>query len=188
MSLHIAPIPDGAAEPLALMHRDCFPEDPWNAASFARLSALYGVFGYLAWLDEGPSDKAPSDKALSDDALGDDALGDDALGDDALGGFILARDLGGEAEILTLGVLPRTRRLGVGRALLDAVMAEAGRRRLGSVVLEVAADNAAARLLYGATGFVRVGMRPRYYRRDHGAIDALILRRPIGAYRNHAQP
>jgi [ribosomal protein S18]-alanine N-acetyltransferase len=170
MSPRIAPIPYGAAEPLALMHRDCFPEDPWDAASFARLLALHGVFGYLAWLDEAASDKAPN------------------LGDDALGGFILARDLGGEAEILTLCVLPRMRRLGVGRALLDAVMAEAGRRRLGSVVLEVAADNAAARLLYGATGFVRVGMRPRYYRRDHGAIDALILRRPIGAYRNHAQP
>ena len=173
MSLHIAPIPDGAAEPLALMHRDCFPEDPWDAPSFARLFALYGVFGYLAWFDEAASDKAP---------------GDDALGDDALGGFILARDLGGEAEILTLGVLPRTRRLGVGRALLDAVMMEAGRRRLGSVVLEVASDNAAARRLYSATGFVRVGMRPRYYRRDHGAIDALILRRPIGAYRDRAQP
>jgi ribosomal-protein-alanine N-acetyltransferase len=166
MSLHIAPIPDGAAEPLALMHRDCFPEDPWDAASFARLSALCGVFGYLAWFDEAASDNA---------------LGDDALSDDALGGFVLARDLGGEAEILTLGVLPRTRRLGVGRALLDAVIAEAGRRRLGSVVLEVASDNAAAHRLYGATGFVRVGMRPRYYRRDHGAIDALILRRPTGA-------
>ena len=58
MSLRIAPIPDGAAEPLALMHRDCFPEDPWDAGSFARLFALYGVFGYLAWLDEGPSEKA----------------------------------------------------------------------------------------------------------------------------------
>ena len=167
MSPRIAPIPDGAAEPLALMHRACFPEDPWDAASFARLLALYGVFGYLAWLDE-PRRRRP--------------------GDDALGGFILARDLGGEAEILTLGVLPRMRRLGVGRALLDAVMAEAGRRRLGSVVLEVAADNAAARRLYGATGFVRVGTRPRYYRRDHGAIDALILRRPIGACRDRAQP
>jgi len=168
MSLRIAPIPDGAAEPLALMHRDCFPEDLWDAASFARLFALYGVFGYLAWFDDAATGKAP--------------------GDDALGGFILARDLGGEAEILTLGVLPRTRRRGVGRALLDAVMAEAGRRRLGSVVLEVASDNAAARHLYGATGFARVGMRPRYYRRDHGAIDALILRRPIGEYRDRAQP
>jgi len=168
MSPRITQISDNAAEPLALMHRDCFPDDPWDAASFARLLALYGAFGYLAWLDAAADDDAPSD--------------------DALGGFILARDLGGEAEILTLCVLPRMRRLGIGRALLGAVMAEAGRRRLGSVVLEVAADNAAAHLLYGATGFVRVGMRPRYYRRDHGAIDALILRRPIGAARDRVQP
>jgi [ribosomal protein S18]-alanine N-acetyltransferase len=167
MSPRITPIPNGAAEPLALMHRDCFPDDPWDATSFARLLALHGVFGYLAWLDAAASDDAPTD--------------------DVLGGFILARDLGGEAEILTLGVLPRMRRLGVGRALLDAVMADAERRRLGSLVLEVAANNAAARLLYGATGFVRVGMRPRYYRRNHGAIDALILRRPIGAARDCAR-
>jgi [ribosomal protein S18]-alanine N-acetyltransferase len=173
MSLRIAPIPNGAAEPLALMHRDCFPENPWDAASFARLLALYGVFGYVAWLDEAPTD---------------DALVDDALADDSLGGFVLARDLGSEAEILTLGVLPRMRRLGVGRALLDAVAAEAGRRRLGSVVLEVAADNAAALRLYETTGFLRVGTRPRYYRRDHAAIDALTLRLPTGAPRQCAQP
>ena len=57
------------------------------------------------------------------------------------------------------------RRRGIGRALLDWSEAEAGRRRIGSVVLEVAADNEAARRLYGATGFIRVGARPRYYRR-----------------------
>ncbi len=59
MSLRIAPIPDGAAEALALMHRDCFPEDPWDAASFARLFALYGVFGYLAWFDKAPTGAKP---------------------------------------------------------------------------------------------------------------------------------
>ena len=50
MSPRIAPLPAGAAEPLALMHAACFPEDPWDAAAFAQLLALYGVFGYLAWL------------------------------------------------------------------------------------------------------------------------------------------
>jgi ribosomal-protein-alanine N-acetyltransferase len=173
MSPRLAPIPKGAAEPLSLMHRACFPEDPWDAGSFERILALYGVFGYLAWFDEAPVN---------------DALGDDAPVDDALGGFIVARDLGGEAEILTLGVLPEMRRLGVGRALLGAVVAQAGRRRIGSIVLEVAADNEAARRLYGMTGFVRVGTRPRYYRRDRVAIDALILRLPTGAYQDRVQP
>jgi ribosomal-protein-alanine N-acetyltransferase len=151
MSPRLAPIPQGGAEPLSLMHAACFPEDPWDAAAFERLLALRGVFGYLAWRGEVPA------------------------------GFALARDLGGEAEILTLGALPEWRRRGVGRVLLAAVVAQARRRRLGSVVLEVATDNEAARRLYGAAGFIRVGTRPRYYRRNDAAIDALILRLPIGA-------
>jgi ribosomal-protein-alanine N-acetyltransferase len=159
MSPRIAPLPDGAAEPLSLMHAACFPEEPWDAFSFERLLALHGVFGYVVWLGEDPLDDTPA-------------------------GFVLARDLGGEAEILTLGVLPGMRRVGFGRALLDAVMAEAGRRGIASVVLEVAIDNEAARRLYGATGFIRVGTRPRYYRRSHAAIDALILRRPTKAYQD----
>jgi [ribosomal protein S18]-alanine N-acetyltransferase len=167
MSPRIAPLAAGAAEPLSLMHASCFPEDPWDAASFEGLLDLYGIFGYLAWLGPDPTDKDPTDENVA--------------------GFILARDLGGEIEILTLGVLPELRRLGVGRALLDAVIAQAGRRHIGSVVLEVAADNKAARSLYGATGFVRVGARPRYYRRDWTAIDALILHLPTGAYQDRAQ-
>lgn len=149
MTRQLAPLPQGAAEPLSLMHRACFPEDPWDAAAFERLLALYGVFGYLAWEGEAPA------------------------------GFILVRDLGAEAEILTFGVLPGMRRSGIGRALLDAAVARAGRRGIGTVVLEVAADNEAARRLYDAMGFVQVGRRPRYYRRGQDSADALILRHGI---------
>jgi ribosomal-protein-alanine N-acetyltransferase len=168
MNPRIETLPDGAAEPLSLMHAACFPEDPWDAGSLERILALQGVFGYLAWLDETRVDKAPRHESP--------------------GGFIVARDLGGEAEILTLGVLPEMRRLGVGRALLDVVVAQAGRRRVASVVLEVAADNEAARRLYFSAGFIRVGTRPRYYRRDHATIDALILRLPTGAHQHGAPP
>ena len=150
MSLRLAPLPAGAAEPLSLMHASCFPDDPWDALSFAQILALHGVFGHLAWLNEIPA------------------------------GFVMARDLGGEAEILTLGVLPGMRRRGIGRALLDLLRAEAVRRRIGSIVLEVAVDNEAARRLYGRAGFVGVGTRARYYRRGQGEVDALILRLPTG--------
>jgi ribosomal-protein-alanine N-acetyltransferase len=137
------------ALPLAVLHGACFPEDPWDAPAFERILGLFGVFGYLA---VDPAEPA---------------------------GFILARDLGGEAEILTLGVLPALRRHGAARALLDRVLDEARRRGLGSVVLEVAADNDAARRLYAAAGFLRVGQRPRYYCRRGGTVDGLILRRGI---------
>ena len=90
---------------------------------------------------------------------------------DARGGFILARSAGGEAEILALAVLPEARRCGLGRALLDCVLARTG----GSpVFLEVAADNAAAMALYLAAGFAECGRRRDYYA---GGRDALVLRR-----------
>jgi ribosomal-protein-alanine N-acetyltransferase len=145
----IASLQTDAAVALAPLHATCFPEEPWDAAMLARLLALVGVFGRLAWREE------------------------------ALAGFVLARDLGGEIEILSLGVVPDCRRQGVGRALLDAITCEAGRRGSGSIVLEVATANAPARRLYAAAGFVQVGRRPRYYRHAGQNGDALILRRAI---------
>jgi len=142
----ITPLPPCVAAPLSLMHAACFPEEPWDAAAFARILELSGVFGWLAWTGDSPS------------------------------GFLVARDLGDEAEVLTIGVLPEARRLGIGRALLDVLVVESGRLGLGSVVLEVAADNDPGRRLYASYGFVRVGRRPRYYRRTETVADALILR------------
>ena len=146
MNCAITPLPAGAAEPLALLHAGCFPEDPWDAEALGRILGLSGGFGFVAWQGDMPV------------------------------GFALARDLGGEGEILSLGVLPDCRRLGVGRLLLRAVTDEAARRRLPSIVLEVADDNTAARALYADAGFIAVGRRPRYYRRSGETVDALILR------------
>ena len=146
MSCKIAPLPVGAAEPLAALHGACFPEDPWDAEALGRILALHGGFGFLAWKADMPV------------------------------GFALARDLGGESEILTLGVLPASRRRGVGRALLRAILDRARGHSIPSIVLEVAADNAAARRLYAAAGFVPIGHRPRYYRRGDETVGALLLR------------
>jgi [ribosomal protein S18]-alanine N-acetyltransferase len=154
----ISALPPGLGLPLAAMHQACFPDDPWDAQALGRILALSGVFGYLAGEAEVPT------------------------------GFVLARDLGEEAEVLTLGVLPDGRRRGLGRALLDAVLAEARRRGLASVVLEVAADNEAARRLYAASGFIQVGRRPRYYWRPAATVDGLILRRGISGTRSEAAP
>jgi [ribosomal protein S18]-alanine N-acetyltransferase len=149
VSCAVTPLPAGAAEPLALLHAACFSEDPWDAEALRRILALSGGFGFVAWEADTPV------------------------------GFALARDLGNECEILSLGVLPEFRRGGVGRALLRAVIDQAARQGLPSIVLEVAADNAAARRLYGGAGFVAAGRRPRYYRRGGETIDALLLRCPV---------
>jgi len=145
----ILPLALGAAEPLAALHRACFPDEPWDAGALARVLSLSGCFGHVAWHGAAPR------------------------------GFVLARDLGNECEILSLGVTPDYRRRGLGGRLLAAAIAEAGRQGAGSVVLEVATDNQAARRLYARLGFVQVGHRPRYYRRRDGLADALIMRRAL---------
>ena len=92
------------------------------------------------------------------------------------GGFILARSVAGEAEILTLAVDPAVRRAGIGRALMKRAMRTAGAGGASAMFLEVAEVNAPARALYAACGFSEVGRRARYYA---GGVDALVLRATI---------
>lgn len=94
-------------------------------------------------------------------------------------GFVLARTVVDECEILTLAVTPAYRRHGFGRALLHAALALATSRGARAVFLEVAADNAAARGLYAASGFRMVGVREGYYRRGARRGDGLTLKRTL---------
>lgn len=93
-------------------------------------------------------------------------------------GFVLARAAAGEAEILTLAVVPAARRRGHGAALLAAALAAALARGAAAIFLEVAAGNAAALGLYQGFGFAPVGRRRRYYA---DGSDALVLRRDLGS-------
>ena len=97
-------------------------------------------------------------------------------------GFILARTVADEAEILTLAVAPVFRRRGTARALVEAVAAEAQRRGAKTLFLEVATDNPGAIALYETAGFSRAGLRRAYYARpDARPADALVLRRPLNS-------
>jgi [ribosomal protein S18]-alanine N-acetyltransferase len=135
------------AAALSQLHAACFPEDPWAPAAIAEIARLAGFFGSVAFVGEDPA------------------------------GLGLAQGLGEDSEILSLGVAPDHRRHGIGSALLGAIAADAGRRGARRLFLEVAADNTAARALYGAFGFLQVGRRRNYYRRGTTLVDALVLRR-----------
>lgn len=78
-------------------------------------------------------------------------------------GFILARAVGGEAEILTLAVAPNARRQGIGQALVRQAANHAQGLGAAALFLEVAKDNEAARKLYAGLGFMPVGQRKAYY-------------------------
>lgn len=87
-------------------------------------------------------------------------------------GFLLARIVAGECEILTFAVHPDYQRRGLGKILLNAALAHAAGQGCTTMFLDVAEDNAAARGLYKKAGFQEMGRRKRYY--AHGA-DALLL-------------
>jgi ribosomal-protein-alanine N-acetyltransferase len=95
----------------------------------------------------------------------------------ALVGFALGRSAADELEVLLVAVAPGARRRGVGRALVEALLARANAT---TAHLEVRASNAAAIGLYERVGFVAAGRRPRYY---EGREDAVTMRRERSAAR-----
>lgn len=98
-------------------------------------------------------------------------------------GMVMSRILFEEAEILTLAVAPEARRRGVGSALVSAAAGLARQGGALSLVLEVGEDNPGAIALYGANGFVQVGLRRNYYDRGGRQIDALLMRLDLNSER-----
>lgn len=85
-----------------------------------------------------------------------------------------------EAEILTLAVLPESRRKGIGHALVEALLAECKKLGAEEVFLEVAISNVAAQQLYRNLGFSEIGRRSAYYRQESGQLeDAISMRRKL---------
>ncbi len=102
----------------------------------------------------------------------------------AVAGYVIAHYAADEGEILNLGVAPAQRRQGVGRALVEAVMATLQDRGVKELYLEVRESNAVARYLYETMGFTEAGRRAKYYHRP--IEDAIILRTAIPAVRPSA--
>jgi ribosomal-protein-alanine N-acetyltransferase len=130
---------------LAALHRSCFAR-AWDAAAMMQFAA------------------SPQTLCLIGAVAGD--AGESAAG------FLIARKASDEAEIISIGVLPSCRRLGLGRALIETaleLLRASGTKRL---FLEVDETNEAALRLYRSFGGEAVGRRQGYY--EHGA-DAAIL-------------
>ncbi len=105
-----------------------------------------------------------------------------ALLADTDAGFVLVRVAADEAEILSVGVRPERRQQGLGRALMAAAAERAFGHGAQTLFLEVSANNAPARTLYGALGFAEAGRRKAYYNEGGRKADALTLkaRLPLG--------
>ena len=191
----VAATPHHAAA-MALIHARAFPPgERWGAEAMALQLAMPGAYGWLlcplsprerAGVREAASAGSVPKRARETHGAALAASLTQALvrftaqarreREQEAGGFVLARVVADEAEILTLAVDPHGQGQGAGRLLLQAAMGEARRRGAVAMFLEVAPSNAAALALYGSAGFVQVGRRPRYY---PGGSDALVLRGPL---------
>ncbi len=134
---------------IVVLERALFPADPWTPEQF--WSELAGV-------------PATRHYVLAED-------GSMIVG---YAGLIATRH---EADIQTVAVRPERQGAGIGALLVTELLAEARRRGVGEVVLEVRADNEPAQRLYARFGFTQVGVRRGYYRAVDGhPVDALRLR------------
>ena len=80
-----------------------------------------------------------------------------------------------ETDMMNIAVFPASRRQGVARALIEALVSALRERGSKQLTLEVRASNGPARQLYESLGFLQVGLRKNYYRNPKE--DALILRK-----------
>ncbi len=88
-------------------------------------------------------------------------------------GYILFWLLPGEIDIHNVAVHPEFRRRGLGRRLLEQVIAEARGRASSRITLEVRKSNLPAQKLYESMGFAYNGVRKNYYSDD--GEDALLM-------------
>ena len=102
--------------------------------------------------------------------------GSDAVSGD-IAAYALALNSGLSADLVTIGTAQSCQRCGFGRAVLDHLVAALRDMGAHELMLEVAVDNVAARNLYTAAGFATVAVRPGYYRRAGGPVDAVAMRR-----------
>ena len=134
---------------VAGLERDLFAHDPWSVEQFwSELAHVPETRWY----------------AVHEDA-------------DGIDGYVGLFAVPPEADVQTIAVAPRSQGKGLGRELLEALVAEAVGRGCAQLFLEVRVDNDRAISLYERTGFERQGRRANYY---GDGVDALILRRRLG--------
>jgi len=142
---------EGSAAPLLAALHARAFDKPWSAEEFAQLMQNRAVFALLASDGDTPQ------------------------------GFAMAWTAVGDAELLTVAVVPDARRRGIGAALIAAAAAAAASRGAATMHLEVAEDNAPARALYAKLGYAEAGRRRAYYSSEAGHVDALVMRRALQA-------
>ena len=155
----------GWARALADFDRQIFDVDAWPLPAWRScvVSPNARVFVVVKRGETGEGFAQPAQPAQPSINALDDAIAD-IVGVGAVG-------LGPDAEILTIAVSREARGRGVGGWLLETLMREAEKCGAENIFLEVRSRSEGAIRMYESRGFVRVGLRKKYYHDD----DALIM-------------
>jgi ribosomal-protein-alanine N-acetyltransferase len=156
---------------IALEH-ELFPEDPWTAQMFAdEVAQPPEIRLYLvAEADDGPAERNEAGAPAPAPGQGPGS---------AIAGYagMLFVPGGLQADVLTIAVRESRWGLGLGSALLDALIQAARERDCAEVFLEVRADNPRAHGLYLRRGFAEIGVRRGYYKPS--GVDAIVMRKDL---------
>ncbi len=97
--------------------------------------------------------------------------------DGRVAGFVIARIVAQQGEIVNIAIDPAHHGSGLGGRLLDAAIGASVAAQCEAVWLEVRVTNEPAKRLYISRGFEAIGRRNRYYQKP--VEDALVLRRTL---------
>jgi ribosomal-protein-alanine N-acetyltransferase len=148
---HIHPASRAHAKVLSSLHKGCFPSG-WSHLEFESFFERKGVFAAIA------HHKQHGDV-----------------------GFVLCWLIEDQCDLLSMGVLPESRRDGVGQMLLDFALENAASLGAKFMMLEVNINNTAAQTLYEAQGFEKFSTRKGYYASADGSrADAVCMRKALG--------
>jgi len=98
-------------------------------------------------------------------------------------GFIMMSSVVGESHILNVCIDPAYQRQGYGQKLVNYAIAQADRKKMSMIYLEVRRSNKPAIALYDKLGFVQISERKNYYPLDDKREDALIFALELGLMR-----
>src|ERR1700688_3046278 len=93
----------------------------------------------------------------------DTSMADERADTVAIRAFLVARHVAPEWELENIVVAETARRRGLGKQLLETLLARAKQTDSDAVFLEVRESNASARALYESSGFEQTSNRTAYY-------------------------
>jgi len=85
-------------------------------------------------------------------------------------GYLIGWQVGEDAELARVGVMPEARGQGIGGLLVEYAIPIWRTGGARNIFLEVRQSNGVARRLYQARGFEEIGRRSNYYQNDETAI------------------